>query len=137
MSRISATFESLKKEGRTAFMPYIMAGDPDMDTTLRLILGMEKAGANLIELGVPFSDPLADGPTNQLASERALKSGTNLPKIFEMLKKLRKKSQIPVMLMGYYNPFFNYGLEKFCKEAAEAGADGLIIPDLQPDDAPE
>lgn len=137
MRQIENTFQRLKSEGRTAFMPYIMAGDPDLDTTRRLILAMEKAGANLIELGIPFSDPLADGPTNQLAAERALKSGTTLPRVLQMVKDLRRDSRIPVVLMGYCNPFFHYGLERLCNDAAEAGADGLIIPDLQPDDVDE
>lgn len=137
MSRISQTFAALKAENRTAFMPYLMAGDPDLDATRKLILAMAEAGADLIELGVPFSDPLADGPTNQLAAERALQSGTTLDGIFAMVRELRKDSQIPVCLMGYYNPFFHYGLEAFCRNAAEAGVDGLIIPDLQPDDVAE
>ncbi len=137
MSRITSTFTELKQQNRTAFMPYLVAGDPDMDTTRRLILAMERSGANLIELGIPFSDPMADGPTNQLAAERALKAGATLTNTLAMLKELRRESAIPVMLMGYYNPFFRYGLEKFCCDAAGAGADGLIIPDLQPDDADE
>jgi tryptophan synthase alpha chain len=137
MSRIAETFLQLKAQHRTAFMPYLMAGDPDLETTRRLILAMERAGANLIELGIPFSDPLADGPTNQLAAERARKSGTTLESIFNMLRELRRESEIPVLLMGYYNPFYHYGLERFCRDAADAGADGLIIPDLQPDDAEE
>ncbi len=137
MSRIAETFTKLKEEDSAAFMPYLVAGDPDLATTLELLKGVSAAGADLIELGVPFSDPMADGPTNQLAAERALKSGTTMPKILDLVKEFRKTSQTPIMLMGYYNPFFHYGLDKFCKDAAEAGVDGLIIPDLQPDDAGE
>ncbi len=137
MSRIGPTFTALQTAGRTAFMPYVVAGDPDLATTGRLIPALEEAGASLIELGVPFSDPLADGPTNQAAAERALRAGTTLPAILETVRAVRAETQIPLLLMGYYNPFLHYGLERFCREAADAGVDGLIIPDLQPDDAGE
>jgi tryptophan synthase alpha chain len=137
MNRIEETFRRLQTERKAAFMPYLVAGDPDLDTTRRLIVEMEKNGADLIELGIPFSDPMADGPTNQLAAMRALKNGATLAKTLEMLSALRQETQIPIMLMGYYNPFYHYGLEKFCLDAAAAGADGLIIPDLQPDAAGE
>lgn len=137
MQPIVDAFQAAASDGRAAFMPYLMAGDPDLDTTARLIVAMDRAGADLVELGIPFSDPLADGPTNQLAAERALASGTNLTGVLQMVKEVRKSSQIPILLMGYFNPFLQYGLERLCTEAAEAGADGFIIPDLQPDDAAE
>ncbi|MBN1256664.1 MAG: tryptophan synthase subunit alpha [Planctomycetes bacterium] len=137
MSRIEKTFRNLKTEGRTAFMPFLTAGDPDLETTRKLILAMAESGADLIELGIPFSDPLADGPTIQLANERALAAGTTVTGVLEMLKQVRADSEIPILLMGSYNPIFVYGPEKFCRDAAAAGADGLIIPDLPPDTASE
>ncbi len=137
MSRNAEVFARLKAEGRAAFMPYVMAGDPNLEATARLLPALAEAGADLIELGVPFSDPMADGPTNQRAAERALKGGAKLGLILELVKKVRQKIATPINLMGYYNPFFNYGPEKFCRDAAAAGVDGLIIPDLQPDDAGE
>lgn len=137
MSRVTETFARLKSAGRTAFMPYLVAGDPDLETSKRLVLALEEAGADLIELGVPFSDPLADGPTNQLAAARALRGGTTLRKVIGLVEELRASTAVPILLMGYYNPFLRYGLEALCRDAAAAGADGLIIPDLQPDDAGE
>ncbi len=138
MQRITDTFAACRAEGRAAFMPYIVAGDPDLETTARLLPALEAAGADLIELGIPFSDPLADGPTNQKGSERALRSGTTLAGVLGTLKAARAAGlSVPVNLMGYYNPFFHYGVERLMRDAAEAGADGFIIPDLQPDDAEE
>jgi tryptophan synthase alpha chain len=138
MQRITDTFAACRADGRAAFMPYIVAGDPDLATTARLLPALEGAGADLIELGIPFSDPLADGPTNQLGAERALRSGATLRGVLETLKAARADGlRAPVNLMGYYNPFFHYGLERLMADAADAGADGLIIPDLQPDDAEE
>lgn len=137
MTRIEDTFARCREAGRAAFMPYLVAGDPDMEATARLIIAFAEAGADLIELGVPFSDPMADGPTNQRAAERALLSGTTLRGILEMVKSIRASVSIPINLMGYYNPFFHYGLERFFQDAADAGVDGLIVPDLQPDDAAE
>lgn len=137
MSRITETFAKLKQAGRKAFMPYLMAGDPDLQTTIALLETAEQSGADLVELGVPFSDPMADGPTIQLAAERSLRSGTTVRGVLETLAKARERVSLPVMLMGYYNPFFQYGLERLCREAATAGADGLIVPDVQTDDAAE
>lgn len=137
MRRIEDTFARCRDAGRAAFMPYLVAGDPDLQTTARLLPAFAENGADLIELGVPFSDPMADGPTNQRAAERALKSGTTLRGVLDMVKAVRASVPIPINLMGYYNPFFHYGLERFFRDAAEAGVDGLIVPDLQPDDAAE
>lgn len=127
-SRISNTFKRLS--GKRAFIPYIMAGDPDLERTLENILMLEACGADIIELGVPFSDPLADGPTIQRAAERALRSGTNLKKIISFVEKIRQKTYIPIVFMTYYNPVFKYGEEEFIKNAISAGVDGVIIPDL-------
>jgi tryptophan synthase alpha chain len=114
---------------------YIMAGDPTLHDTERLVLELEQAGADVIELGVPFSDPIADGPVIQQAAERALRSGTSLRKILPMVKALRNKTQIPLVLMAYYNSIHAFGPERFCREAVDAGVDGLIVPDMPPDEA--
>jgi tryptophan synthase alpha chain len=135
MSRIGETFKRLKKQGRKAFIPYIMSGDPSLDATKSLVSDLEEAGADIIELGVPFSDPLADGPTIQRASERALSQGVTLKKVLALTEEIRQVSQIPLILMTYYNPVFRYGIEAFVKEASRVGIDGVIIPDLIPDEA--
>lgn len=137
MSRIKDTFENLKENNKTAFMPFVTAGYPDLETTKDIILAMEKAGASLIELGLPFSDSIADGPTIQVASDKSIAAGTTTKGILAMLKELRKVSQIPVLLMGSYNMAVVYGLEDFCRDAEAAGADGVILPDILPDDADE
>jgi tryptophan synthase alpha chain len=124
------TFDRLKKEGKKAFIPYIMAGDPDLERTFENILMLQECGADIIELGVPFSDPLADGPTIQRAAERALKAGTTLRKIISFIKDIRQKVSIPIVLMTYYNPVFKYEEKRFIKDAADAGVNGVIIPDL-------
>ena len=135
MSRITDKFNQLNNECKTALIPYIMAGDPTLQATKKYVLDLEKSGADIIELGVPFSDPLADGPTIQRASERSLKHGTTLSKVLELVQEIRKKSEIPLVLMTYYNPVFKYGVELFIKRAVRAGIDGVIIPDLIPDEA--
>lgn len=135
ISRIGKTFKKLKKEGRKAFIPYIMAGDPSLDKTKEVVLLFEECGADIVELGVPFSDPLADGPTIQRASERALKNGVTLRKAISHVKDIRQMTQIPIVLMTYFNPVFKYGVENFIKNAKIAGVDGVIIPDLPPDEA--
>lgn len=135
MNRIQKRFRKLEKEGKKAFIPFITAGDPDLDTSKALVLELEKRGADIIELGVPFSDPLADGPIIQRASQRALRKGVSLPKILELVKDLRQKVEIPLILMGYYNPIFKYGEKKFIEKASDAGVDGLIIADLPPEEA--
>ncbi|MFA5059874.1 MAG: tryptophan synthase subunit alpha [Candidatus Omnitrophota bacterium] len=135
MNRIDKKFKELKIGRKKAFVAFITAGDPDLKTTEKLVLEFEKSGVDLIELGVPFSDPLADGPTIQAASFRALKKKVTLKKIFELVRCIRRKSQIPICLMGYYNPVFHFGEEKFIKEASRFGVDGVIIPDLPPEEA--
>ena len=134
-SRITRRFkEVLGKKGK-AFIPYIMAGDPDINRTRELIRILEDCGADIIELGVPFSDPLADGPTIQKAAQRALDEGVTLKKVIEFVAESRRSTQIPVILMTYYNPVFKYGEERFVHDASAAGVDGIIVPDLPPDEA--
>lgn len=135
MSRISNRFAELKAQNKTGLVVYIMAGDPDLDTTRRLILELEQAGADVIELGVPFTDPLADGPSIQAANERALASGTKLEDILAMVKDLRAETQIPILLMTYYNPIFCAGQERVANAATDAGVDGMLITDLPPEEA--
>jgi tryptophan synthase alpha chain len=135
LNRIEATFKSLKSENKMAFIPYIMAGDPDLERTMEHVMLLTECGADIIELGVPFSDPLADGPTIQRAAERALKAGATLKKIILFVKKLRQRTQVPIVLMTYYNPVFKYGEKSFIKDSVDAGIDGAIIPDLPPEEA--
>lgn len=130
MTRIEKRFEQLKSEKRQAFIPYITAGDPTRDITRDLILALEKAGADIIELGVPFSDPIADGPVIQRATERALSQHMTLRKVLDLAKEIRKTSQIPLVLFSYYNPILRYGLEKLAHDAAESGFDGVLATDL-------
>jgi tryptophan synthase alpha chain len=137
MNHIEKKFAELGQRGEAALIPFITAGDPDLDTTLRILRALEKGGADCIELGVPFSDPTADGPTIQRSSERALKGGVSLPAIFRTLHEFRRTSDIPVILFGYYNPFFRYGVEEFCRQAARAGADGVLCVDLPPEESRE
>lgn len=117
------------KHGK-AFIPFVTAGDPNLEVTKEIILAMEKAGADLIEIGIPFSDPVAEGVVIQAADERALKAGTTTDKIFDMVAEVRKESSIPLAFMTYINPVYVYGVDKFCKKAAELGVDALIIPDV-------
>lgn len=135
MNRIEKTFRRLRGMNRRAFIPYIMAGDPSLEKTKELVFLLEESGADLIELGVPFTDPLADGPTIQRAAERALKGGVALKDVMALVKDLRPGSDIPLVLMTYYNPVFRYGEERFIKYAKDAGVDGVIIPDLPPEEA--
>ena len=135
MSRIKNTFNKLKKKNETALIPYIMAGDPDLATTKTLILEMEKAGCDIIELGAPFSDPLADGPTIQKAAIRSLRNNTTIADVLGLVADVRKMSRIPLILMTYYNLIFKYGEERFTADAAAAGLDGVILPDLPPEEA--
>lgn len=137
MNRIDSLFGDLQSQKKKAFIPYIMAGDPTLKKTVEFVLLLEECGADLVELGVPFTDPLADGPVIQRAAERALKRGVTLRKVIRLVKTVRKKSSIPLVLMTYFNPVFKYGLESFVTDASEAGIDGLIIPDLPPDEADE
>ncbi|HMK61274.1 MAG TPA: tryptophan synthase subunit alpha [Dissulfurispiraceae bacterium] len=135
MNRIDKAFKKLRASGGKAFIPYIMAGDPDLDKTMEYVLMLEKHGADIIELGVPFSDPVADGPTIQRAAERAIKSGVSLRNMLPFMTEMRKRSQVPIIFMTYYNPIIKYGEESFVAEAAKVGVDGLIIPDLPPEEA--
>lgn len=137
ISRIAQTFKKLKGTGKKAFIPYIMSGDPSLKATKKFITDLERAGADIIELGVPFSDPLADGPTIQRAHERALQNGITLKKVLNLVKEIRQKTQIPLVLMTYYNPVFKFGVDIFVRNAVEAGVDGVIVPDLIPDEADE
>ncbi len=135
MSRIKSTFNRLKKKKETALISYIMAGDPDLATTKALILEMEKAGCDIIELGAPFSDPLADGPTIQKAAIRSLKNHTNISDVLNLVADIRTHSSTPLVLMTYYNLIFNYGEDRFVNDAVSAGLDGMILPDLPPEEA--
>lgn len=131
MSRIKPLFDRLHAENRAAFIPYIMGGDPDYETSLQLMKQLPGAGADIIELGVPFTDPMADGPAIQAAALRSLKSGQTLAKTLEMVRSFRDEDdKTPIVLMGYYNPFYAYGPDKFIADAKKAGVDGLIIVDL-------
>ena len=135
MNRIENKFKNLREHKQKAFIAYITAGDPDLSTTEKLVHALEQAGVDIIELGVPFSDPMADGPTIQAASQRALKNNVSLQDILELVKRIRKTSQIPIALMTYYNPVFHFGDKKFAVDAVNAGVDGVIIPDLPPEEA--
>jgi len=130
MNRISRKFLELKSKRRKAFIAYLTVGYPDISTTEKLVLAMSRAGVDMFELGVPFSDPLADGPIIQEASSFALKNKVNLDKVFSLAKRIRKRIDKPLLIMGYYNPIFNYGLERFAKDAKSAGLDGIVVPDL-------
>ncbi len=135
MNRIEAKFKSLKKDKKAAFIPFITAGDPFLKATKDLVLAFEKSGADIVELGVPFSDPLADGPTIQEASQRSLAKGTTLVKVFDLVVQIRKTSDIPIALMLYYNPIYHYGEQKFISKCKQVGVDGIIVPDLPPEEA--
>jgi len=137
MGRIEATFRRLHSSGEKALIPFITAGDPDLATTEQLIHTLVEAGADVIELGVPFSDPMADGPTIQAASERALQGGATLAKILQLVTRVREHTNVPIVLMGYYNPVFRYGAERFARDAAAAGVDGVLLVDLPPEEADE
>ena len=133
MSRIGERFARLRRAGEKALVPFVTAGDPDLATTAELVVAIAAAGADAIELGVPFSDPIADGPTIQRASQRALGAGTTLRRILALVKQLRPQVGIPMLLMGYANPFHALGVDGFVAEAASAGVDGVICPDLPPE----
>lgn len=135
MSRLAGTFTSLRDNGQQALIIYLMAGDPSLEDTEALVLQLEKSGADIIELGVPFSDPIADGPVIQQAAQRALNNGTSLLKILELVTQLRAKTQIPLVLMTYYNQIHSMGEEVFCQTASRAGVDGVIVPDMPPEEA--
>lgn len=136
-TRIDTLFQSSKASGRKPFIAYITAGDPNLEQTLPLVLALERGGADLIELGVPFSDPIADGPVIQRASERALAAGTKLSNILECVRAIRRKSEIPLLLFSYMNPLLRYGFERLGRDAAEAGIDGVLMTDLCVEEAEE
>jgi tryptophan synthase alpha chain len=134
-TRISKRFADLRASGELGIIAYITAGDPSLDATLKYVLALAEAGADVIELGVPFSDPLADGPTIQRASERALKAGASLAGVLDLVRRIRQTSQVPLVLFSYYNPILQMGLEKFATAAASAGADGVLATDLTPEES--
>ena len=135
LSKINEKFLELKKSKKLALMPFIMAGDPNIEKTSEILLKLQEKGADLIELGIPYSDPLADGPIIQFSASKALKSGTTAIKVIQLLESLKKKLHIPVILFTYFNPILNFGLENFCELASKAGVAGLIIPDLPLEEA--
>ena len=133
--RLETTFKRLRDKREKALIAYLMAGDPGLAETEQLVVALEQAGADIIELGVPFSDPIADGPVNQQAAERALKSGTSLRKILDSVTSLRQRTEVPIVLMLYYNSIHAMGYKTFCTASKAAGVDGLIVPDMPPDEA--
>ncbi len=135
LSKINEKFLELNKSNKLALMPFIMAGDPNIEKTSDILLRLQEKGADLIELGIPYSDPLADGPIIQFSASKALKSGTNSIKVIQLLESLKHKLHIPVILFTYFNPILNFGLENFCELASKAGVAGLIIPDLPLEEA--
>jgi tryptophan synthase alpha chain len=137
MSRIGARFEELKAAREKALICFVTAGDPDLETTKKIVLEMAVAGADIVELGIPFSDPIADGPSIQAASLRSLENGTNVASVLELVQSIRSESQVPLILMTCFNPILHYGLERFAREAASSGVDGVIASDLTPEEAGE
>ena len=138
MTRIDAKFDLLRKSGQKAFVAYVMAGDPNYEKSIEIVKGLPAAGVDIIELGLPFTDPMADGPTIQLAGQRALEGGMNLKKTLQMVRDFRVEDDTtPIVLMGYYNPIYSYGILKFLDEAKSAGIDGMIIVDLPPEEDDE
>jgi len=134
-TRISKRFAGLRASGELGIVAYITAGDPSFDATLKFVLALTEAGADVIELGIPFSDPLADGPTIQRASERALKAGATLAGVLDLVRLIRQSSEVPLLLFGYYNPILQMGLAKFAAAASSAGADGVLVTDLTPEES--
>ena len=130
LSLINQKFNELRQKGKFALMPFLMAGDPTLDITYKVLLELQEKGADFIELGIPYSDPLADGPIIQLSASRALKSGTSLAKVLDLLKTLKGRLNIPVILFTYFNPLLSFGFKRFCEIASDVGAAGIIIPDL-------
>lgn len=137
MNRIDAAFAALRQQNQAALIPFLTIGDPDLDTTRELMRAAVDNGADLLELCMPFSDPTADGPVLQHSLEIGLKAGASLPRAFEIIADFRRESQVPIILYGYYNPVFHYGLERFAHDAQRAGIDGLLVVDLPPDEAAE
>lgn len=137
VGRIKQKFRELRARGEAALVPFVVAGDPDLDTTRRLVVELEARGADLIEIGVPFSDPMADGTANQRSLARGLGAGASIAAILSMISELRTQTGIPLILYGYYNPIFHYGCERLCADAARAGVDALLVVDLPPEEAQE
>jgi tryptophan synthase alpha chain len=137
MGRVEDKFARLRERGEVALIPFLMVGDPDLETTKQLAVEVARAGADLLELGVPFSDPMADGPTLQRAAERALRSGSALPQVLETVAEIRRQIDLPIFLLGYYNPFFRYGLQRVATDVRAAGIDGILCVDLSPEEADE
>jgi len=137
MTRISKVFQTLTAENGKALIPYITAGDPSLELTKQLIFELEESGADIIELGIPFSDPMADGPIIQRASERALKNKVSIKNVLGLVSEIRMYTEIPIILFGYYNPFFIYGTENFSIDARNAGVDGILVVDLPPEEVDE
>ena len=135
MSRIDDVFAELKAKGDKGFIPFVTAGDPDLDTTVSIVVEMAKRGCDIVELGIPFSDPLADGPTNQASYQRSLEAGTSLEDVFGCVTKIRERTDVPIIFFTYYNPVHQYGLETFVKRCQEVGVDGALITDLPPEEA--
>jgi tryptophan synthase alpha chain len=135
MSRLAAAFTALRQRGERALIPYFTAGDPSLAVTRRLIVEAAKRGADIIELGIPFSDPLADGPVIQRATQRALAGGVTLPRVLELVREMRGELPAPLVFLSYYNPLLAFGLKAFCRTAVEAGVDGVIVADLPPEEA--
>ncbi|MBD3425837.1 MAG: tryptophan synthase subunit alpha [Candidatus Omnitrophica bacterium] len=137
MNRINRKFKELKEKGHKAFIAYVAAGDPDLKTCKTVVTSLAKAGADIIELGIPFSDPLADGPTIQKATQRSLKAGCTVRKVMDMVRQLRREVDVPMVFMTYYNIVFNYGIRDFIKDAKTCGVDGVIVPDLPMEESGE
>jgi len=135
MSRIAAKFDQVRREGRKGFIPFVTAGDPDLATSLSIVLRLAEVGADVIELGVPFSDPMADGPTIQRSSQRALENGTTLQNVIELANEVRKRSDIPIVLFSYFNPIMRFGIDEFTAAASRAGVDGILLTDVVDDEA--
>jgi len=137
MNRIEKRFSELKRKKKKAFIVYITAGDPDTKTTEKIALELDRCGVDILELGIPFSDPIADGPTIQAASQRSLSNNINVAKILGLVRRVRKAADIPIALMTYYNPVYRYGVNDFVNDSKDAGVDGIIVPDLPPEEAKE
>ena len=137
MNRIEKTFSDLKQKNEKALVGFVTAGDPSPDMSMKIILGMCRSGLDILELGIPFSDPTADGPVIQRSSERSLENGTSLTSVLEMTRSIRAETHIPIILFSYYNPIFNYGPKRFYRDAIAAGADGVLVVDLPPEESDE
>jgi tryptophan synthase alpha chain len=135
--RIGEKFEELKERGEKAFIPFIMAGDPDLETTVRLVPELERSGSHIVELGIPFSDPVADGPTIQRAGLRALRHGYAMKDYLKAIERIRRQTGVPLLLFSYYNPIYRYGLEDLARDARSAGVDGVLVTDITPEEGEE